>query len=382
MDFVFVSQDFVERVKSLVKKAEGDWAAVGYELRRKAEEAMIKGPWSVTFTPSPAASGNPHDYFSEGPYWWPNPEDPTGPYIRRDGENNPDRFDAHKSALKELCNTLLYLCSGGYYLEEKRYLERAAELVRVWFINPETRMNPHLEYGQAIRGICEGRGIGIIELQYMDVIIHSLGFLGISQEWKKEMEGVRSWVSDMLTWMTTSQKGIEESENGNNHASWWAVHVAAFASFTDNRAKLEEAFTFFKDVILPSQMVEDGSFPKELARTRSFHYSLFNLDACGLLCEIAYLHGIDLWNYQRSDGRGMKLGVKYVLPYMDNPFLWKYKEIDGEVPDENLALQLAALRLDMKECIRLNKKRRGESYYIRNQKPLGPLVLLPGSPLI
>ena len=122
MSFIYVNREFVEKTKKSIKKGEGIWNTVKYELIRKADESMIKGPWSVTYYPSKAASGNPHDYYSEAPYWWPDPKDPNAPFIRRDGQIRPERFIKHYSAFSELADTMMLLIYAGYYLDEKNIL--------------------------------------------------------------------------------------------------------------------------------------------------------------------------------------------------------------------------------------------------------------------
>lgn len=378
MSFVFVSKDFAEKLRAQLKKEGGDWEQSREELRRRAEEALHKGPWSVTFHPSPAASGNPHDFYTEGLYWWPDPNNPEGPYIRRDGERNPDQFTAHRTAFTGLKDALVDLCSAGYYLEEKKYLEKAVYFMKVFFIDPETRMNPHLEYGQAIKGICEGRGIGIIDLLPLVGMVHALGFIEEYPEWKNELDGMKQWVREMLIWLTTSPKGLEEKHNGNNHTTWWCAQVAAYAAFVGEGTLLEEMFTLFQETILPEQMAPDGSFPEETARTLSFHYSLYNLDACAVICQIANGKGRDLWHFTTPDGRGMERAIRFMVPYLDDPSAWKYPQIQNKPINENLAVQLAGLHLSMEECGRVNRKLRENSSHPAETPLLGPLTLLPG----
>ncbi len=378
MGFVFLDPDFVGGRGELLRRGAGLWRDAAFELRRAAEAAMPLGPWSVTFDASPSAGGDPHDYYSEGPYWWPNPADPGGPFIRRDGERYPGRFTRHRYALADLSRAVLALCQAGFLLGEPRWLDRAAVLLDVWFTAPQTRMNPHLEHGQAIPGICSGRGIGIIELGDVDRIVAALGYLeGRAPE---AVDGVRAWLAAMLRWLTESDKGRAEAANGNNHASWWAVHVAAYAAATREDRLADAAFAHFRDVLLPQQMLADGSLPRELERTKALSYSLFNLNAWTALAELALQRGVDLWHFALPDGRSIARGIGFVLPFLDNPFLWQRPQIDGMVPSDQLCLQMAALRLGMEEAQRVNAKRRQDMRLIRDQGVMGPLVLLPGYP--
>ncbi len=308
MSFVFVSSEFVEETKNKIKKGGGMWDQVRYELKKKAEEVVGKGPWSVTYYPSPVLSGNPHDYYSEAPYWWPDPKYPGGPFVRRDGERYPGRYVKHNQAMTELSIAVLHLCNAGYYLDEKSYLDRAAELIRVWFIDAETRMNPHVEYGEAISGICSGRKAGIIAMRQVDRIVHALGFLSEQGEWKSELEGMKEWLSQMLLWLTTSKIGIEESRSGNKPYELVEYPRGYICCLYRQRREIEKCFDYYNEHHHPIRDGNDGSCPRELARTRSMHYSLFNLDALTLLMEIAYQKGVDLWNFKTADGRGLSWG--------------------------------------------------------------------------
>lgn len=379
MNPVFVERNFLVQLKEQVISGSGEWEVVRFELRRKAQSCYARGPWSVTNFPAAAPSGDPHDFCSEAPYWWPDPSNPGGPYIRKDGVTRTDRFMGHRKSLDELSDTVLYLCSAGYLLDEDCYLERAAELVRTFFLDPATRMNPHLEYGEAIPGICNGRAAGIIALRQVDKVVHAMGYAADHPAWGTVLAGMKDWLSELLAWLTTSRIGLDESRSGNNHEMWWYVHTAAYASFTDNTLLLEEAFEHFRAVILPEQLTQEGSMPREIERTRSFHYSLFNLDAFALLCEIAHHHGVDLWQYRTPEGVGMETAVRFVLPYLDIPYLWRHEQLDGEIPGEQLSLQLAGLRLGIEECRIVNSKRRGEARWIPyREEKMGPFVFWPG----
>lgn len=378
MSFVFVEEKFIQGMTARLRRADGPWQRVRSELAARAAEAARRGPWTVTADRSPEPTAGPHDFYSQAPYWWPDPADPAAPYVRRDGERNPGRFMAHWNGLVDLSKTTLYLCAAGRMLGEPGLLDRAAELLRVWFIDPKTRMNPHLQFGEAIIGRCTGRSAGIIAARQIDRIVHSLGYLEGHRSWRPHEDAMKRWLADMLAWLTTSEIGVGESRSGNNHATWWTTHTAAFAAHVGDRDRLAASLRHFREVIVPQQIQPDGSCPRELARTRSMHYSLFNLDAMACLCELARLQGEDLWRFAAADGRGIGLAISFMVPFVDNPYLWEHAEIDGEVPEDLLSFQLASVRLDMNECRRVNAKRLGNRYLVRGQDPLGPLAFFPG----
>lgn len=382
MNYVFINEFFSKKLKTRIHLPEWEWETIRRDLQHKADLAMQRGPWSVTDFGIVAPSGDPHDYYSEAPFWWPDPKNPDGPYIRKDGVMRHDRFMGHRDAVDELSYTVLYLCIAGYLLEREDYQARAAELLRIWFLNKDTRMYPRIIYGEAIKGITEGRAAGLIVLRQFNRIVHALGFLSENPKYTNLIENLQDWFSAMLQFLTTHEIGLQESRSGNNHAAWWTTHVATYAAFTGDEVRLQEAFEHYRSVIIPEQIMTDGSMPRELERTLSFHYTLFHLDACALLCEIAAQRGEDLWNYETKDGRSLKKAIQYVLPYLDNPYLWKFSQINGEIPDEQLSIQLASIRLDCKDCIKVNQKRRGEGKWIKDcQERMGPLVFWPGHPM-
>ena len=133
------------------------------QLKKWAEVLLNQGPWSIADSKSPSISKNPNDYYSQGPYWWPDPENPDGPFIRRDGERNPQRFIAHKNKLNQMYQASFALIVAGYLFDEQKYIDHALKILDTWFINPKKRMNPNMDYAQAIPNKSPGRGVGIID---------------------------------------------------------------------------------------------------------------------------------------------------------------------------------------------------------------------------
>ncbi|NLN19663.1 MAG: alginate lyase family protein [Firmicutes bacterium] len=369
--FIYVEEAFARELQRDVQSgARADLAAL---LRSEAERWIDAGPWRITDYPSPAVSGNPHDYFSEGPYWWPNPQDPSGPYIRRDGEVNPDHFTAHRKALGEMSKACQALSYAAFYLGEGRYARRAAEVLRTWFLDPDTRMNPHLEYAQAIRGRCDGRGIGIIDSNSLIGLVHSLEFLAATGQWSvDDQQALREWFAAYLAWLMESEKGLEEMRQKNNHGTYWAVQVATFASWLGQDAVVDSMIDRYRDVLVPQQITPEGAQPLEERRTRSFSYTLYNANALALLCELAYHRRVDLWNFLTPDGRGMPRVVAYLNPFLADPQRWSKQQITAVELRPQLFMQWAALRLGQPEYEETNRQLGplGDSI-------IGPLALLP-----
>ena len=378
MEILWIGTAFAEEQKSRIQRGMGQWEEIGWELSHRAEKGLTLGPWSITDTPGLALSGNVHDYYSEAPYWWPNPEDPDGPFIRKDGQVRPERFDGHRTAMAEMCDTVLLLAEAGYYLDNREYLDRAALLLHTWFAAPETKMNPHLEYAQAIHGICSGRGIGIIDTKELIKAVFAASMLSQYEQYGALINQLQEWFSAYSRWMNTSKNGLEEKNYFNNHANWWNTQQASYAAFIEDQALLSECFERFCSVIVPGQLSPDGSFTDELTRTNSFHYCLFNLEASAILCELAHQKGKNLWHFETPEGKGIKKAIDFMLPYIKNPFLWQYEQIKGGNKFDQYALQLGALRLGCEAYGQANRENRKDTYLIRQGSALGPLCLHPG----
>lgn len=292
---------------------------------KAANEYLKEKPITVTASHSDRSAGGLHDYFSEGDYWWPDPKNPGGPYIQRDGMSNPDNFDSHRKALIRLSLQAPALCAAWVLTKQQRYAEHAADHLRAWFVDPRTRMNPNLQYAQAIHGRFTGRGTGIIDtLQLVDAVrgagaIENSGALS-----KTDLLALRKWFSDYLTWMTTSKNGQQERDAKNNHGTCWVTQVAEFARFAENTELRTYCRERFKTVILPNQMVPDGSFPQELRRTKPYSYSLFNLEALAAICQTLSDAQDDLWTFRLSDGRCMGLAMAFMYPYMKDKKTWPH----------------------------------------------------------
>jgi hypothetical protein len=290
-----------------------------------ADKYLGEDPITITRNTSPRSAGGAHEYFSEGDYWWPDPKNPEGPYIQRDGMTNPDNFTAHRMALIRLSVQVPALASAYKLTGKKKYAEHAARHLRAWFLNEETRMLPHLKFAQAIHGRVTGRGVGIIDTLHLVEVARSVPVLEPSGSLKTaDLQGIREWFRQYLEWMTTHPYGIEERDAKNNHGTCWVLQAAAFADLIGDQEKLEFCRMRFKDVLIPNQMAENGSFPLELKRTKPYGYSLFNLEAMAGICELLSNAKDNLWTFQLSDGRGMRKATEFLYPYIADKSRWPH----------------------------------------------------------
>ncbi len=294
-------------------------------ILRAAARYLEERPLTLTASSSPRSAGGKHDYFSEGDYWWPDPANPQGPYIQRDGMSNPENFNDHRKALIRFGVQMPALTAAWLITRDKKYASHAASHLRAWFVDDATRMNPNLQYAQAIHGRTTGRGTGIIDTVHLVEVARAASLLESSRTLTSgQFAAVRKWFADYLAWMTTSRNGIDERNAKNNHGTCWVVQVAEFATFTGNQEQVAYCRDRFKNVILPHQIAADGSEPEELRRTKPYGYCLFNLDALAMACHIVSSGGENLWHYTTADGRGMDKVLSWMAPYIRDKNSWPY----------------------------------------------------------
>jgi hypothetical protein len=327
---------------------------------RLADRYLRERPITITASSSPRSAGGRHDYFSEGDYWWPDPKNPDGPYVQRDGMSNPDNFNDHRLALIRLSLHVPALAAAWRLTRDDRYSRHAIAHLRAWFIDRETLMNPHLLYAQAIKGRVTGRGIGIIDTLHLVEVARAITAIDDAPGWREgEREGVRDWFGRYLTWMTTHEYGIAEREAKNNHGTCWVMQVAEFARYTGRADLSEFCRNRFETVLVPNQIAPDGSFPEELRRTKPYGYSLFNLDAMTGVCQILSTSGHNLWTWQLPDGRGVRKALEFMAPYIADKKTWPHKPdvmYFDEWPVRHHSLLFGGLALDRPEWIALWRK--------------------------
>lgn len=295
------------------------------DILNKAEWAIRQPPITVTSARCERSAGGLHDFYSEGDYWWPNPDDPTGPYIQRDGQTNPQNFTAHRQAMVRFSQIIGILASAYRITKDEKYIKHAFTHLRAWFVSPNTLMNPSLLYAQAIKGRVTGRGIGIIDMIQMMEVAQGIRVMEKAKVVdRKELESIKNWFAQYLTWVTTHQYGIDEREAKNNHGTCWVMQVAIFAKLTQNQELIDYCKNRYKTVLLPNQMGEDGRFSLELQRTKPYGYSLFNLDAMASICHILSDEKENLWNFHLPDGRELKLAVDFMYPFVADKSKWTY----------------------------------------------------------
>jgi Alginate lyase len=332
-------------------------------IAKEAAWAVSQQPVTVTSSLSSRSAGGIHEFFSEGDYWWPDPRHVDSPYIQRDGMTNPENFVDHRKAMIRFSRIMGALASAYLLNKDEQYAVLALKHARAWFMDAGTLMLPHLRFAQAIKGRFTGRGIGIIDTIHLLEVAKALEIFEKSRAARRsEYLVFRKWFADYLNWMTTHPYGIDESRALNNHGTCWTLQVAGFASFTGNDSLMQVCRERFETMHLPGQMAADGSFPKEIARTKPYGYSLFNLDAMVMICQVLEnsrgtrheakgtsekgrgmrgntarhealgtrdkgrgMRG-DLWAITNDGGRSIRKGVDFLLPYVQDKKQWPYKQ--------------------------------------------------------
>jgi beta-galactosidase len=319
-------------------------------ILRAADEALAAAPVTITSSRAKLSEGGTNDYYSNGDYWWPDPSKPDGlPYIQRDGQSNPDNFNLHRAAMRKMRDAVAALGSAYKLTGDDRYAAKAAEFLRIFYLTPATRMNPNFQFAQAVPGRSPGRGTGIIDGLHMLEVPLAVEAMEDSAAFPAEvLSGLRDWFGAMARWMATSKNGREEAASKNNHAVAFYLQLAVFAQFAGDQPLVEECRRQFKTVFVPEQMAPDGSFPRELARTKPYGYSIFQLDNMAALCQVLSQPDDNLWTFTLPDGRGLRKAMDFLYPFLADKSRWPRPpdvQAWNDWPSRQPSLLLAGLAL-------------------------------------
>ena len=327
-----VTMDFNQLAKSKqrIEKNDKEYTSAFDQLIRDAKHALMFKPVSVMSKKDLPPSGDKHDYMSIAPYWWPNPNTATGvPYVRRDGEVNPETQNfTDKTVLPGLSARIYHLALAYYFTEKEAYAAHASKLIRVWFLDTATRMNPNLKYAQSVKGVTDGRAEGVIDTRHFMHIMDAIQLIKASKNWTRQDQlGMEGWVKEFIHWLGNSTIGKEEMNAPNNHGVWYDAQLLAYAGFMRDTNLVK---TIYGRVMsrLDKEMDAQGSFPLEMRRTTSLHYSVFILNAYSSLATRFQQLGLDLWQAKTPSGKSLKKGFDFILPYLLKTQQWTGPQIN------------------------------------------------------
>ncbi len=317
-------------------------------LRAEADRALRLKPLSVMDKLRTPPSGDKHDYISLAPYWWPDPQNPKGPYVRHDGLRNPatgNEKNSDRSAWSKVGSAIETLGLAYYFTGNEAYAEHATQLTRVWFIDPATRMNPNINFGQYVTGVNEGREEGVLEFRSLIPVCDSLALIAASPAWtEKDTKAFHAWLTAYFTWLTESPIALAEAAALNNHGTWYDAQAADIALVLGQTDYAKKILVEGLKKRLARQVEPDGRQPLELARTRSLNYCLFNLEALFNMARLGDHVGVDWWSYTTPDGRNIRVALRYLAPYGDPDKPWPKDDIVAGSRAQIFALFAQALR--------------------------------------
>jgi hypothetical protein len=294
-------------------------------ILKLASKALALKPPAITDHLATNSTGGPHDFLSQADYAWPNPTNKNGlPYVGRDGESNPDVFSYHRMAMRDMKDAVAALAAAYALTADDKYAAKAADFVRVFFLDEKTRMNPNLEQAQVVLGDGKGgRSYGIIDTLHLAELPVAVRFLEKSPKFDPAVDaGLKKWFNDYDHWMMTSSNGVKEMNAANNHSIADFVQLASFANFVGDEKTLALCRERFKEVLLPKQMAADGSFPLELKRTKPYGYSIFQADNVAILCVLLSTPQDDLWKFKLPDGNTPLKSTEFIYPYLADKQMW------------------------------------------------------------
>lgn len=322
--------------KQRILKGDKEYLQVLAKLRIDAQKALKSENLSVVNKEGTPPSGDKRDYMSQAPYFWKNPNTASGfPYVRRDGERNPEIYKYPDSGLLgKMVDSVQTLALTYYFTGDESYAVKASQQLRVWFVDPATKMNPNMQFAQAVPGESTGRIFGVLESRGLTRVVDSIGLLENSKAFSKsDRANVEKWFTQFLDWPTISKNGKGEGATKNNHGTFYDVQVVSYALFLGKKDLAKQILETAKQKRIAAQIETDGRQPHELERTKSWNYSTMNLEGLMFLAKLGESAGVDLWSYKTEDGRGIRPALDFLYPFAAGEKKWEYKQIEGWQPE-------------------------------------------------
>lgn len=336
-----------EKMKNIKKELNSEDYKYAYEnLIRQADIALNGKDYSVTYKEGTAPSGDKHDYVSLSRYAWPNPDKPDGlPYIQKDGQSNPELEKYDRNPLGDMATSVFNLSVAYYYSGDERYARKAVEQLRVWFIDKDTKMNPHLDYAQFIPGTNgnKGRAAGLIDAYSFVRMLNAVQLLSTSKNYTgKDKKALQQWFTDFSGWWQTTDQAIAERNATNNHGLAYDIQLTTYLLFSGQTKAGREIIEAFPTKRMFTQIEPDGKQPHELRRTLAFHYSIYNIQFMVDMFATAQNSGLNIIGEESGDGRSLFKAVDFLTPYLAKTVTeWPYQQISGwDKAKQNLCYEL------------------------------------------
>ncbi len=330
-DLVFFNQSHLSRVKTAIDAKDPFFLERYVELLAESDRLLAKAPDPVVNKTVIPPSRDKHDYVSYAPYRWLDETKKDGlPWKAIDGVTNPIARgkDTDYTRLVDFSESLEKLSFAWYFSGEAKYADKGIELLRVWFIDPETRVNPNLNYTQGVPGVADGRPAGILEWARISKVVTAVQLFEEGGVLPHDIQtGIRDWMEIYLEWLLNDKLGKEADLLPQNHANCYNYQVVGLMLYLgrndDAKARVEAA----KTSRIAAQITPDGGQPLELGRTKSIHYSTMNLWSLANLTFMGRKLGVDLWDFETTDGRSLPKAYAFLMPFAQGVENWPYKQI-------------------------------------------------------
>lgn len=328
--FVYLNEAHMAAVKAKIDQGDTFFKEALDELVIDATNELLVTANPVTNKSTTPPSGNKHDYMSIAPYWWPNPDTANGlPWIRKDGHVNPMTRgdDTDQLRTSKFFDAVELLSLAYYFTGDTSFSDKAKSLIQIWLLDSATKMNPNINFGQAVPGVNEGRPAGVIEWEGISAIVMAMQILerdGLVTDTYKA--NVKAWLDSYYTWLTTNQIGVDEGNTTNNHANWYDYQAIGIAMYLD-KIDAAKAHAARHKTRIGEQIEPDGSMPEELGRTKSINYCSMNTIAFNEVSVMAKKVGVDTWNYTTADGRSLQKALAFLKPYVLKEKTWTWEQI-------------------------------------------------------
>jgi hypothetical protein len=359
-DMVVLDNKALVVTKEKIVNKDKDMMLAYESLIKQCDKSLNFGPFSVMDKKDFPPSGNKHDYMSLAPYWWPDPSSKNGlPYIRKDGEVNPEVGNyPDKQNMPRVCEKVYEFSLAFYLSGNETYAKKARALVHTWFLDTATKMNPNVNYGQAVKGVVEGRGEGLIDTRHFIFLLDGVQLLNKSKSWStNDNNELKIWFKAYYDWLDNSKIGKDEKKASNNHGVWYDAQALAITNFLENN---EESKKIINRALgrLNDEMDAKGAFPKELERTNSLHYSVFILNAFECIAQLADNINVDFRSTKLSNGMSFKNAYDFLLPYLVEEKTWTWPTLNHfDIADAYPLLLSASKHLQCVTCVPyMNKK--------------------------